>query len=605
VALLLFLYCSNILILFPDPPKRQKAFATLLGKDNSSAISLLMEEAERFGDGSKKRQDPKIYCIPSIGESTTWNMDEMREQLLALREAIQLRLPTFKPTDRQKVVIGIRLGSGCGKTHVLSEAPSWLAAEGIYVTYNQHQKLLTDEKHPEKAILIRLILALMGCGSVGCGQFFQTEASLEFFGDRVTIKMLRDLFVWYAKSQFESRDIVIGIDELKELTAATAGQVIAELGHLTHAYYLADPISRCTVLVTSLTWLTFETPSGRPVENWAPKAPDDTALDHFAKRLSGRKDQHVALMGAVSGAHMRSLVIAYDQLRMNFAPTVEGLFQAMTTRLGNKIAPTAFPSVVEYVRNCITSMTDPGPVEAIELYSLKDFSLPPVLVCKAFEDVAHDASKPLHSLFNSISFFDTAPKQLEEMAKQYDFLRSALRLPVVPRKADVCMSGSIFEKAEWYRGLTFPDSMEECKTSLLVFVSKTKGVRATSTVPTFGTYYHPSAQNHPWIDRAFVAQGIQKNTFCLVLAQDKVNATDFPSACLGLNRAAEMLSQSSNIQNVLLIVNVIGASEQTSSQSSLKYPYILIRGANEVSKFYSRNFAVMIGFARKRHQLSA
>lgn len=52
----------------------------------------------------------------------------MENQLKEKRETIRETLKAYLPTDRQKVVIGIRLGSGFGKTHVLTEAPELLSA---------------------------------------------------------------------------------------------------------------------------------------------------------------------------------------------------------------------------------------------------------------------------------------------------------------------------------------------------------------------------------------------------------------------------------------------------------------------------------------------
>ena len=87
--------------------------------------------------------------------------------------------------------------------------------------------------------------------------------------------------------------------------------------------------------------------------------------------------------------------------------------------------------------------------------------------------------------------------------------------------------------------------------------------------------------------------------------QDKVNASDFPDACRKLNKAADELMQvSQDFGSALLVVNVIGACEDTRSQSELKWPHILIRGRREVELFYTKHFADMVWFARQRHLLS-
>ena len=116
---------------------------------------------------------------------------------------------------------------------------------------------------------------------------------------------------------------------------------------------------------------------------------------------------------------------------------------------------------------------------------------------------------------------------------------------------------------------------------------------------------HPQISNHPWIDRAYVAQHPRESSLCLVLAQDKVNASDFPGACRKLNKAADELMQvSKDFESALLVINVIGADEDTRSQSELNWPHILIRGRREVEKFYTAHFADLVWFARQRHLLS-
>jgi hypothetical protein len=91
---------------------------------------------------------------------------------------------------------------------------------------------------------------------------------------------------------------------------------------------------------------------------------------------------------------------------------------------------------------------------------------------------------------------------------------------------------------------------------------------------------------------------------CLVLAQDKVIAAGFIQAVKeDLNEAADLLTAKSGIEDVLLIVNVIGASDLPRSQSSLRFPQILVCNA-EVDDFYSVNFSPMIHFPRLRASLS-
>eukprot|EP00978_Attheya_sp_CCMP212_P006119 scaffold13790_cov54-Attheya_sp.AAC.1 len=101
-----------------------------------------------------------------------------------------------------------------------------------------------------------------------------------------------------------------------------------------------------------------------------------------------------------------------------------------------------------------------------------------------------------------------------------------------------------------------------------------------------GYYFHSKAANHPLIDCAFVAVHPNGGK-CLVVAQDKVNATTFTKAITDLNEAATLISENAGIHDVLVIVNVIGASDKKKSQVHLNCPYILLVRSNEVDDFYS------------------
>ena len=74
-------------------------------------------------------------------------------------------------------------------------------------------------------------------------------------------------------------------------------------------------------------------------------------------------------------------------------------------------------------------------------------------------------------------------------------------------------------------------------------------------------------------------------------------------ACENLNKAADLLSPATGISDVLLVVNVVGATNLTQRQKSLTRPYILVR-ESEIRNFYSCNTASMVERERKRHELS-
>ena len=121
--------------------------------------------------------------------------------------------------------MGIRLGTGNGKTHSLTEAPEWLDALGIYLTYHLEQDLSVDQRYPEAAMLIRLTLSLHGCGSVQCTQFLKS-AGAEHFVDSPP-RLLRGLFVSNAKDR-ATGDIAISVDEIRELGDRGAKAVISD-----------------------------------------------------------------------------------------------------------------------------------------------------------------------------------------------------------------------------------------------------------------------------------------------------------------------------------------------------------------------------------------
>ena len=81
----------------------------------------------------------------------------------------------------------------------------------------------------------------------------------------------------------------------------------------------------CTVLVSSLVSSTFHTLSGRPTLDWAPDRPDSDTLDYFSNLvLPKEKEKTLSLVNAVSGAHMRSIVVAFSLcLKDHFEPSVK------------------------------------------------------------------------------------------------------------------------------------------------------------------------------------------------------------------------------------------------------------------------------------------
>jgi len=575
--------------------KLRKNLTTILKSGDFQKVNdeLLYVAGSFIGE---KPDDPKSYRVPATSLDGTWNEQAMKDELRKKREVIRGRLAKYKKTDRQAVIVGVRLGTGFGKTHVLTGAPEWLNALGIYVTYNMIQKLTIDKADPVRSILIRLILALHGCGSPQCDEFLTSEVSNQFL--QAPLEPLLGLFLYNAKAKAQGEDIVIGVDELRDLGAKNAQIVMSVLAEVS-AMYLRDTNSMCTVLVSSLATETFETLSGRPVEDWVPNRPDMEALGYFAKCIKPEKRaQAVSLVNAVSGGHMRSIVVAFRLfMEDSMEASVRWMFNKMKSRMGAKLKPKTLKDIAKYTKECMVATEPPDCPPEVELVADGFFAIPPVFLMLAYEERSQQTH--LENLLSAFSLFDGgAAKQLDNVAKHYDLFRSSLGLPVVPGQVVVHDRNG---RENWYKQLTFPTDLFVSEEALL----KQKGTQifATDEVPRLGHCYHPQVSNHPWIDRAYVATH-PDGQFCLVLSQDTVNAADFASACEKLNMAATMLTKSSTLKKVLLIVHVIGAGELTRAQEKLNWPFILIRCRKEVSMFYSVNFGDMVWFSRERHLLS-
>ena len=335
----------------------------------------------------------------------------------------------------------------------------------------------------------------------------------------------------------------------------------------------------------------------------------------------------------------------------------------MKERLGLCLGDVLPLSIQRYVRNCIEKRDDEhipdprllpykdafnaiAPIFVLMAFSLQESTLGSIELLPDTQDSMvvdspqaedppeHPARCHILSLYDSASLFRDASKQLEEMAKAFDFFRQTLSLPVVPANAKVSFPNKgNFKSIEWYRKLVFPSEMKVDGRSLLKQENELKKIMplkskiqngnqdqkitemadadkkaSKKTVCTgvkmeFGNYYHPKESNHLWIDRAFMAKAAGSDLRCLVLAQAKVNKADFSKAVKLLNAAAALLAQETGIHDVLCIANVIGASSGTRAQSNFNVPYILIRD-HEVKDFFSVNFAVPIEFARRHHFLS-
>eukprot|EP00980_Cylindrotheca_fusiformis_P000622 scaffold154_cov129-Cylindrotheca_fusiformis.AAC.39 len=276
--------------------KRQKGLADLFGSKNWKKEVEELDELLTPHIGADHSADPSHYVIPKM--MRTWKEDEMREELCVLRDRIRPRLDNFdeeKAAKRgEKLVIGVRLGTGYGKTHGLVEAGKFLSAFPlIYITYNQGQILDQDEKNGRKALLIRLILAVGGAASASSGAFLMSKSAEGLFGDG------------YACEKAVKGDIVIGVvDEIRSLSVGAAKAVISELGKVA-AGYKGKSKNMCTVLVTSLDWDPFMTNSDRSVKIWNPPVANDDTFWHFARGVKGYKHLRTTTLWLRANFHRR------------------------------------------------------------------------------------------------------------------------------------------------------------------------------------------------------------------------------------------------------------------------------------------------------------
>lgn len=198
------------------------------------------------------------------------------------------------------------------------------------------------------------------------------------------------------------------------------------------------------------------------------------------------------------------------------------------------------------------------------------------------------------SIFKN-TIYTEAPKQLEKSALHYDLLRSLWGLPVIPTKMIFYEKGNGSATKE-FEEFTFPEFLPEVSGENLFKLSGKKVVWAGLT-PMSAKYYHPMADNHPWVDRFFVTKC--KDETLIVLYQDKINAEGFSDAVQKLNFAVDMIKKNLPEYKVLCVLDVVGASSQTRKQNDLKSPYVLVR-SDEIEQFYSVHFAPAIQFLRKR-----
>lgn len=217
-----------------------------------------------------------------------------------------------------------------------------------------------------------------------------------------------------------------------------------------------------------------------------------------------------------------------------------------------------------------------------------------------------DVNSPLYKLVNCENAFTDDTKQLEQFGESFDLFRAQERLPVLSEKVEVHVVASSTRKSqEWFKELSYPDGLTASPDSLFQTIGgkkKSTKLSQAGISPSIGKYYSPGKTNHPFVDRAFIANSRSaEGELCFVLIQDKVN-NDVPKAVGGLNKAGKLLQDKHPEAEILCILNVIGAGPNTTSQNDLDYSFVLV-GEKDLDTFYGAHFAAVARFIRKRHEL--
>jgi len=553
------------------------------------------------------------YCYPAkVG--STWKGANLVQELRKLCDDLHKSIESSGLDRQAGRIVGIRPGTGCGKSHILLEAPKILNNTGIYITYNLDQNLQFDKEHPQESVLLRIILRLRGVPNTRSPTFFKSGLGRSLLS--LGADALRP-FVIDQLNRVES-DIFIGVDEIMDLRdVAVIRAILSELGELSYQLFLQKS-QKCNVFATSLQEEPFHTISGRTILPWTPEVPDETAAELILQTCSNNRDMKgcTALAISAAGFHFRSLVFAARAISDVMNPTVQSILGQVYARWKKGVSGMLLSSIRLYVMDSCRGTTfaaqPPQLRDTLEPFVDVKYALPPPLICGAF-GVIHETSgkvdveNPLYGMFNCDYAYKDPAKHLEQFGLHYDLFRHKHELPVVPLGISVAIpSGQSSSKtSEWFRRLGFPSILEKCSDSLISHCgnSKENSLTEHGKAPLREKYYAPKQVNHPLIDRAFIAKHNDTGDECFVLIHDKLNG-DMAKAVKDLNSAARLIKAWHLNMEVLCIVNLIGATSRSRNHKHLEFPYVLVRD-DELDSFYSVNFAPVARFARSRHDLSA
>ena len=584
-------------------------------KNFDAAFSKLEETSAQFRENDMETEHD--ICSPVKIHDTWMGREEILKQKLRDTCAkLRLNIEMEPEGNRTARVIGIRLGTGCGKSHLLLEAPNMLKHHGIYITYSLEQDLRYDLNYPNRALSLRILLRLAKLPNRAFPIFLASEIGSPLLS--VEPSTLRQ----FAVQQLGKIDnsVVIGVDEVMELNNVGIIRQIASLGgEIASECFQENNHQQVSFFISSLRKAAFSTATGRPVIPFDPPIADESAVEVVLREyLHGRDMQKFkALVISAAGFHFRSMVFAAQAIAKDLDPKVPSVLLEVFERWKRRVGSfeDLYQDIRDYVSDCCKGVSRGSQPEKrmshLEVFLDRSGALPPPLICCAFGVMSDDQTSvgsrmidmkhPLFGLFNCEFAFTDPEKHLEHFGTFYDLFRSSIRLPVLSGKQEVVVPRNASKhRADWFYNLEYPKGMTISTESIFEVCARKPVLTKEGKELSVGKYYAPSAMQHPLIGRAFVSSDGRDQA--AVLIQYKLNK-DVPKAVKDLNTAANLIRAQNTEMEVLCIVNVIGAGAATTAQQSLEHPYTLVR-EGELDDFYSVNFSGVARFARQRKELA-
>ncbi len=338
----------------------------------------------RCGSYSKVDSDP---CVPRR-LNFTWNAGVISTEL----QLKSTSLDRNNSGGRNPRLLGLRMGPGCGKTHMLLAAPKLLGiSSNVYITYDNCQNTAFDARFPQSAILLRILLRLAGVANIECPDFFASNEGVL----NIRAAQIIPLVVYVVKQSVAKvlpTKFFVGIDEIRQialdpllLQAATSA-----VGNLVVA--LQDVGVETTVLISALTEATFATESGRPIEELTLPMLTEEGRNFVLKSVFPLADsKQLATIALVAGCHFRSLVVASLELEGGLSLDLPTLHNKLRSRLGYTITIDELGAIRNYIPlACAIGVVNAKIREPLARpFTNIDGSIHPVLACHAFHE-AHN-----------------------------------------------------------------------------------------------------------------------------------------------------------------------------------------------------------------------